>query len=172
MVDKLEGQTCPMCGKKTLTLIEAEQEVPYFGKAYLFSMTCSSCNYKKADLEAAEHKEPSKYTIQVDSEKDMNIKIVKSAAATVRLPHVITIEPGPAANGYITNIEGLLTKIKDVIQKAGEAEEDPGDAKKARKLVKKINRVMWGSEKQKIIIEDPSGNSAILSDKAVKSKLK
>jgi C4-type Zn-finger protein len=31
---------------------------------------------------------------------------------------------------------------------------------------------MWGQEKLKLIIEDPSGNSAIISDKAVKSKLK
>ena len=31
---------------------------------------------------------------------------------------------------------------------------------------------MWGKEKQMVIIEDPSGNSAIISDKAVKSGLK
>jgi C4-type Zn-finger protein len=31
---------------------------------------------------------------------------------------------------------------------------------------------MWGQDTLKIIIEDPSGNSAIISDKAVKSKLK
>ena len=30
---------------------------------------------------------------------------------------------------------------------------------------------MWGKEKLKIIVEDPSGNSAIISEKAVKSKL-
>ena len=30
---------------------------------------------------------------------------------------------------------------------------------------------MWGKDKLKIIIEDPTGNSAIISDKAVKSKL-
>ena len=31
---------------------------------------------------------------------------------------------------------------------------------------------MWGKQKQKVIIEDPSGNSAIISDKAVVEKLK
>jgi len=43
---------------------------------------------------------------------------------------------------------------------------------KAKNMLKKILRVMWGQEKLKIIVEDPSGNSAIISDKAVKSSLK
>ena len=30
---------------------------------------------------------------------------------------------------------------------------------------------MWGRQAQKIIIEDPSGNSAIVSEKAQKTKL-
>ena len=35
----LEGQPCPMCQKNTLTLNQAEREVPYFGKVFLFGMT-------------------------------------------------------------------------------------------------------------------------------------
>ena len=171
-MEKLEKQPCPMCGKNTLTLIESEDNIAYFGKVYLFSMDCSNCKYKKADIEAAEQKEPFKYTIEINSEKDMNIKIVKSSAATVKLPHLMTITPGPASEGYVTNVEGLLNRVKGAIQTAIDSEEDKEDIKKARKLMKKINRVIWGSEKQKIVIEDPSGNSAIISDKAVKSKLK
>ena len=50
-------------------------------------------------------------------------------------------------------------------------EEDPAIKKKAKNQLKKLMKVMWGQEKMKIIIEDPSGNSAIISDRAVKSKL-
>ena len=67
----MKGQPCPMCMKKTLTLIEEDMEVPYFGRAYLFSMSCSNCKFHKADVEAEEKKEPVKYTIDIDSEKDM-----------------------------------------------------------------------------------------------------
>ena len=171
-MEKLEKQPCPVCGKNTLTLIESEDNIAYFGKVYLFSMDCSNCKYKKADIEAAEQKEPSKYTIEINSEKDMSIKIVKSSEATVKIPHIITITPGPTSQGYITNVEGLLNRVKDAVQSAMDAEEDKDDVKKARKLIKKVNRVIWGSEKLKIILEDPSGNSAIISDKAVKTKLK
>ena len=44
--------------------------------------------------------------------------------------------------------------------------------KKAKNLLKKIQNILWGEEKIKIIIEDRTGNSAIISDKAVKEKLK
>lgn len=171
-VDKLEKQQCPMCGAKTLTLTEEETEVPYFGKIFLFSMSCSGCKYRKADIEAEEQKEPSRFTIEVDSEKDMAIRVVKSSFATVKIPHITTITPGPASQGYVTNIEGLIERVKEVIQMARSEADEKSDMKKAKNMLKKLQKVVWGREKLKIIIEDPSGNSAIISDKAEKTKLK
>ncbi|MFC1801474.1 ZPR1 zinc finger domain-containing protein [Nanoarchaeota archaeon] len=168
---ELKGQVCPICNKKSLTLREEEMDIPHFGEIFIFSMTCDECHYKKADVEPAKEGEPAKYTLDVDSDKDMNIKIVKAGDATVKIPYIITIEPGPAGEGYITNVEGLLNKVKAAIESAGEAEEDAADKKKARKLIKKINKIILGREKTKIIIEDPSGHSAILSDKVKKGKL-
>ena len=146
-------------------------DIAHFGKVFIFSMSCEGCNYRKADVEPAEEGEPAKYTLDVDSDKDMNIKIIKAGDATVKIPYITTIEPGPAGEGYITNVEGLLNRVKAAIEAAGEAEEDAADKKKARKLVKKINKIILGREKTKIIIEDPSGHSAIISDKVKKGKL-
>ena len=167
-----EQQPCPLCHEKTLILTERETEVPYFGKVYLFSMTCSNCKYHKADVEATEQKEPVKYEFEISSEEDMKVRVVKSSEATVRLPHIATISPGPAAQGYVTNIEGILNRVKYQIEAAKEMEENEEDKKKAKNLLKKILNITWGKEKQKIIIDDPGGNSAIISDKAIKSSLK
>ena len=167
----LKGQSCPMCFKKTLTLMEESMEIPYFGKAHLFSMSCSNCKFHKADVEAEEKKEPCKYTIDIESEKDIKIRIVKSSEATVKIPHMITIEPGPASVGYITNIEGLLNRVKQQIESTRDNEEDPALKKKAKNMLKKLTKAMWGQSTLKIIIEDPSGNSAIVDEKAKKTKL-
>jgi len=171
-METLEKQPCPMCKKSTLALIEDEKEIPYFGKVYIFSMTCSNCKYHKADIESTENKEPSRYTIEISGEEDMKIRVVKSSEATVKIPHVTTIESGPAANGYVTNIEGLLNRVKHAIEIAKEDAEDDVDKTKAKNLLKKLLNVKWGKEKLKIIIEDPTGNSAIISDKAVKESFK
>jgi len=167
-----EHQPCPLCSEKTLILTEREVEVPYFGKALLFSMTCNSCKYHKADVEAMEQKEPAKYEFEISNEKDMNVRVVKSSEATVKLPHLASITPGPASQGYVTNIEGILSRVKYQIESVKEMEEDEAEKTKAKNLLKKITRITWGQEKQKLIIEDPSGNSAIISDKAVKSHFK
>ncbi len=167
----LEGQECPICREKTLTLMESETQTPYFGKIYLFSMTCSSCKYHKADVESVEPKEPTKFEFEVASEEDMKVRVVKSSAATVKIPHITTVTPGPASQGYVTNIEGVLKRVRYEVETLRDMEEDEDAKRKAKNLIKKLNNVMWGRDKLKLIIEDPTGNSAIISDKAIKTKL-
>ena len=168
---EIKGQKCPICAENKLTLKEDEIEIPHFGRVFVMSMDCSACNYRKADVEPAERKEPCKYTFEINSEEDLNVKIVKSGEATLKIPHVITIEPGPGSEGYVTNVEGVIERVKKIIQSAGESEDDSNAKKKAKNLNKKLGKVLVGREKLKIIIEDPSGNSAIISDKAQKNKI-
>ena len=170
-MSEIKGQHCPICGGKKATLREEEVEIPHFGRVFVLSMDCSDCGYRKSDLEPAEKKEPCKFTFEVTSDEDLNVKIVKSGDALVKIPHVITMEPGPTSNGYITNVEGLLERVKKIVESSVEGEEDKAVKKKAKNLVKKLNKVLVGREKLKIIIEDQTGHSAIISDKAVKSKL-
>lgn len=168
---ELKGQKCAVCGKNELTLREEEVEVPYFGRVFVFSMECGACGYRKSDLEPVEKKEPCKYTLEVSSEEDLNIKIVKSGDALVKIPHIITMEPGPTSEGYITNVEGLLERVKKIVESSVEGEEDEAARKKAKNIIKKLNKVLVGREKLKIIIEDSTGHSAIISDKAQKGKV-
>jgi zinc finger protein len=168
---ELKGQNCPICGKNELTLREEEIEIPHFGRVFVFSMDCTGCGYRKADVEPSEKKEPCKFTLEVSSEDDLNIKIVKSGDAIVKIPHIITMEPGPTSEGYVTNVEGLLERVKKIIQSAAEAEDDVSVKKKAKNMIKKLGKVLVGREKLKIIIEDHTGHSAIISDKAQKNKI-
>ncbi len=170
-IESLPGQDCPMCRTKNLTLTEMEKDIPYFGKVFLYSMTCSGCRYHKADVECAEKHEGARYTIEVASEDDMSIRVVKSAEGTVRIPHMITMEPGEAAQGFITNIEGLLRRFIRIIEQARDNAEEKDEQKKAKNMLKKLQKVMWGQEKLKIIIEDKTGNSAIISEKAEKKNI-
>jgi zinc finger protein len=168
---ELANQQCTFCGESQATLREDEVDIPHFGRVFILSMTCDACNAHQSDVEPAEKKEPCKYTFEVNSEDDLNVKIVKSGEATLKVPHIITMEPGPAANGYVTNVEGLLERIKKVIESSVESEEDANAKKKAKNLIKKLNKVLVGREKLKIILEDQSGHSAIISEKVQKSKI-
>ncbi|MBI2145341.1 ZPR1 zinc finger domain-containing protein [Candidatus Woesearchaeota archaeon] len=170
-VDVVTGELCPVCSQKSLALSEREQEIPYFGKVLIFSMTCNGCKFHKADVECVEEREPARYSIEVSGSEDMAIRVVKSGQASVKIPYVADIEPGEASNGYVTNIEGLLQRVKHQVEVIRDTDEDDAAVQKAKSLIKKINRCVWGEEKLKIIIEDATGNSAIISDKVVVQKL-
>jgi len=170
-MQEITNQPCQFCGEDKLALREVEEDIPHFGRVYILTAECSACGYKNTDVEPAEQKEPCKYTLRVENEKDLDVRIVKSGSATVKIPHIITMEPGPASNGYVTNVEGLLERVKSAIQTAGEAEDEPAAKKKAKNLLKKLTKVLLGREPLKIIIEDPTGFSAIISEKATKGKL-
>ncbi|MDD5133163.1 MAG: ZPR1 zinc finger domain-containing protein [Candidatus Nanoarchaeia archaeon] len=172
-MEELKKQECPLCKTKNLTLAEEEKEVPHFGKVYLFSMVCSNCNYKVSDVEAVDVKEPVKITFTVENVKDLNVKVVKSSSASVKLVELrMDMTPGPASIGFISNIEGLITKFEEVLKAQKETAEEDEDKTKAKNLLKKIWKIKCGDIPLKIVIEDPSGNSAILSDKAKVEKLK
>ena len=173
MVDEINGELCPFCNKKTLTLREEEIDVPHFGKTFVFSMTCSECNFNKSDVEAAERKDPVKITFKIEKEEDMKVRIVKSSEASIKVPGLkIDVRPGPASIGFVSNIEGVLDKFQGIIESQRDSTDDAAIRKKAKNLLKKLRKVKWGDQELKIIIEDPSGNSAIVSERAEIKKLK
>lgn len=167
----IKGETCPICSKKTLTLTDIAREIPYFGQVHLFSMSCEDCGYHKADVEPAEPKDPSSITFTVNSEADMNVRVVKSAEATVKLPRIMTMESNEMSNGYVTNIEGLLNRAKRVLEQVRDNSEEEDERKKAKNLIKKLQDIMWGREELTITIDDPAGASAIISERTIVKKL-
>jgi zinc finger protein len=171
-IEVIEGEKCPVCSANELTLTEMERDIPFFGAVAIFSMNCNACKYHKADIESLEVREPTKYAFDVTSEEDLKVRIVKSSFATVKIAHVGSIEPGETANGYVTNVEGILNRMKKQVEFLRDSSDDADDAKKAKNILKKLTRVMWGQETIKITLEDPTGNSAIISDKAEVKKYK
>jgi zinc finger protein len=171
MSNELKGQQCPICSEKKLTLREEEVDVAHFGHMFIFSMTCDGCKYRKADIECATQQAPAKYTLEVEGDGDLNARVVKSGEATVKIPRIMTIEPGATSEGYITNVEGLLQRVKKTLQSTLDAEDEADNKKKLKNMIKKVSKAMVGREKIKIIISDPTGNSAIISDRAVKGKI-
>ncbi|MEA3378776.1 MAG: ZPR1 zinc finger domain-containing protein [Nanoarchaeota archaeon] len=172
-MDKLENQPCPICGEKKCTLLEEEIDIPFFGKTFAFGMDCSACGFHMSDVEAADEKDPVKITFVVENKNDLKARVVKSAKATLSIPTLrVKISPGSGSEGYVSNIEGVLKRLKIVVEKQRDAADDKDVKKKAKNLLKKIWKIECGDMPMKIIIEDLSGNSAIISEKAEVIKLK
>ena len=172
-MEALEKQKCPLCFENALTLREEEREIPFFGKVFLFGMSCSACKYHMSDVESEKEHDPTKQTFTLEKEHDLSVRVIKSSHATVKIPQLkMTVSPGPASIGYISNIEGVLARFEKVVEDQRDNEEDPDVKKKAKVLLKKMWKAKCGDFPLKIIIEDPTGNSAIISEKTVVEKIK
>ena len=170
--ETLEKEVCPFCHEKELILSEEERDIPYFGKVFLFSMSCGSCHYYKSDVETSEKSDPAKLTFTVENVEDLKVRVVKSAEATIKLGVKLSVRPGPASIGFITNVEGIINRFYRIVEQERNNADDADARKKAKNLLKKLRKVKDGEDKIKLVIEDPTGNSAIISEKTVVKKLK
>ena len=62
----------------------------------------------------------------------------------------------------------IQVRYKKQIEIIRDESDDIADRKKAKNHLKKLTKIFWGQEKCKIVLTDKTGNSAIISDKAVK----
>lgn len=160
-MDELKNQECPVCHEKTATLIEDERNFSKF-KCFLFSISCSSCHYHKSDIELDPLQEK-KQSIEIKNSKQIKTQIAKSSEATIKIPEIrFTIRPDISSKGYITTVEGILSKYKKELEDERDNAETPEDRKKAKNQLKKLWKVECGDIPITLIIEDKTGNSAII----------
>jgi len=163
---------CPECKGKAL-MTEFIKEIPFFGRTLFSNLSCKECNFNLNDISSDSEKQPTKYSVQINSEKDLSVKIVKSSTSTVQVPELgVRIEPTVNSQGYFTNIEGLLNKIEESLSFTASLEEEEKDAKDLKeKLFKKINDAKNVKFTFTVIVEDPFGNGALIGKKVKKELL-
>lgn len=148
---------CPICGEKSMSVKIFLYDMPYFGKVVLESGKCSRCGFKWSDVGLLETTRPKRIIVKVKEPKDLNALVIKAAPATIKIPELgIEIFPGPAAPGYITTVEGVLQRVIDHAPSECLDKSNP-----CYERIEAIRRAMDGDIKFTLIIEDPSGRSAV-----------
>jgi len=157
---------CPLC-QNSIIIIWQPDNIPFFGDVM---HTCSQCDcgFKYADTMILTQREPMRFSLGVESPEDLDIRVIRSISGTIRIPELgINVEPGPASESYVSNVEGVLCRIEDVVGMVTRWEDEPpGSIKRAHEILESLRQVRLGKLGITIIIEDPMGNSAIISDKA------
>ncbi|MHA1766288.1 MAG: ZPR1 zinc finger domain-containing protein [Promethearchaeota archaeon] len=155
---------CPSCSHK-MDAIHKVIDIPNFGETIIFTLKCSNCGYKTSDLFAVNEKEPVKYILKYEENDQLKHKIIRSSTCFVRIPELgVEIEPSAASEGYITNVEGILQRVKDITLGLIKNLESDEEVHNALALVQKIDEATNGHFRFNLIIEDPKGNSAIIAE--------
>jgi len=152
-------------------MIAHTTEIPYFGEHTQLTMVCDACGWKHTDFIPAEGKKPGSWSLKIDSVEYMSARIVRSGSCTVRLVELdLEASPGGASTGYVSNIEGVLTRFEEVIQTLQKGSED-GVAEKCTELLAELERVRIGDSSLEMLLLDPLGHSQILHTDAISREL-
>lgn len=150
------------------------QEIPHFGEAMIIAGLCC-CGFRHSDTILLSQREPARHSLEVTCPEDLNARVIRSSSGTIRVPELgIDVEPGPASEAYISNIEGVLDRIKGVVVFAARAARQSGDVAgscRGDEILCNMDMALKGQFRLTVVIEDPLGNSAIASEKAVRSSL-
>lgn len=160
---------CPCCNTDIEYLYKTEN-IPYFSDILIISAVCPSCGFRFVDTQLLKHGEPARYTMAVDSEDDLAVRVVRSMSASIEIPELgVRIDPGPQCQGFVSNVEGVLDRIEEVVRGALRWGTDV-EKENAAALLLDIAKVKAGTFPVTLIVEDPNGNSGIESEKVTKEQ--
>ncbi len=152
---------CPLC-KKDIEYLYQTEDIPYFPEILISSALCD-CGFRHTDTMITGGGEPTRWKVPVASSEDLATRVVRSTSGIIRIPELgVTIEPGPVCEGFVSNVEGVLWRVMEAVESVISWSEGE-DLSRARDIQGKIHQAMEGGIPFTLVIEDPCGNSAILS---------
>ncbi len=157
--------TCPLC-TEALKFTFNTDEIPFFGEIMLVSAQCA-CGFRYADTIALNEREAARYELRFDSD-DFTTRVIRSTSGTMQIPELgVTVEPGSGSEAFISNVEGVLRRVEEVVRMATKwSSEDPDKFERGNLLLEAIDAVKRGEREMTLILDDPFGNSAIVSSRA------
>jgi len=160
---------CPLCSKELVTNW-VKDNIPFFGEVMHITSKCE-CGLRYSDTMIMAQRKPVHYEMRVRTQDDLDARVVHSTSGTIRIPELgIDIEPGPASESFISNIEGVLDRVNNILGMVIRWDE-PDKTQRAQELQCTIEKVRAGESEITVIIEDPMGNSAIIAESATHREL-
>lgn len=163
---------CPACGLGQIHMNTTTTDVPYFGECIETMIRCEACGFRHTDLLMLEQRDPARFSLEVADESHLFARVVRGSSGTIRIPEMgVLIEPGPLAETFVSNVEGVLERVARVLGQLSRSGEAAEQRRGAAELLERIGRARSGRERFTVIVEDPFGNSAIVHPDAVRVAL-
>ncbi len=160
---------CPLCSKELVTNW-VKDNIPFFGEVMHITSKCE-CGLRYSDTMIMAQRKPVHYEMKITTRDDIDARVVRSTSGTIRIPELgIDIEPGPASDSFVSNIEGVLDRVSDILEMVVRWNEE-SQTQRAQELQSTIEKIKAGEFEITVIIEDPLGNSAIIAEKATHREL-
>lgn len=170
MRDSYAG-TCPACGHE-IEIVHHRLDIPHFPDLLLVSIACEACGYRHTDTIILGEGDPVRWTVHVTEPGDLAIRVVRSMTGTIRIPELgLAVEPGTACEGFVTNIEGVLDRFEQAVGTVLANPESDEERAAAIRMLDTLGAAREVAAPFTVVLEDPAGNSMLVSEKAEKMLL-
>ncbi|MCW3136079.1 MAG: ZPR1 zinc finger domain-containing protein [Canidatus Methanoxibalbensis ujae] len=152
---------CSACNRTSVLNI-APYEVPYFGDILIFTEICGHCGFRSTDVMIVSERKSVRYEMRVSSVRDLNARVVRSSSGRIEIPELgVNIEP-KKGEAFITTVEGVIERVRRIVEMLARSVEGDARKRRAAEILRKIEDIKEGKATMTLILEDPTGNSAII----------
>jgi zinc finger protein len=152
---------CEEMGQTRLLLTK----VPHFKELIVMSFSCDHCGYRNQEVQfgGSYSEKGIKLELSVHDEKDLNRQIVKSDAATLRIPEIDFEIPANTQKGTLNTLEGILMRAIEGLEEQQPVRRimNATVAAQIDAFIQKLRDCVECKHPFTVILDDPSGNSNI-----------
>lgn len=158
---------CPACRAPGLRMSTHKHEVAYFGECLETILLCSACGFRHVDFLVLAQKDPTRHTFAIRGVDDLAVRVVRSNSGTIRVPELgFTAEPTSRSEAFVSNVQGILDRVRDVLLTARTVyHDDDTSVKIVDERLEMIAEIEAGERAATLILDDPLGNSAVVSER-------
>lgn len=158
---------CMNCHEKGTTRL-LMTKIPFFKDIIIMSFTCQSCGYRTNEIESAADLADKgiNFTLKVQTQKDMNRRVIKTNHATVKIPSCGLEIPPETQKGMLSTVEGFIRQARDNFKASFDdgyfAEMGEEFIGKIKETIDGLSDILDGKKYPfDFIVDDPSGNSFV-----------
>lgn len=158
---------CPSCDKGKIKISKTTYDIPDGDKMLLIKFECNACEFSNNDvIPLTINSAPGIMTLRVSNEKDLKSKIYRSPVGRLEIPELeLFVEPGPNADFYYTNVEGILFRFENAVSiYRKNLEKDDAQIGEIDMVLQDLHKALEGDFKFTLIITDSGGGSYIIPE--------
>ncbi len=156
---------CPACKQGKIKIKKTTYDLPDGDKMLILKFECNVCNFHNNDIiPLTTNMNPGIMSLKVTEEEDLKSKIYRSPLGKLEIPELeLKVEPGPGADFYYTNVEGILFRFEAAVSiyRKNLEEKDP-QIEEIDDILNKLKKAMEGKCNFTLKLTDPQGGSYII----------
>lgn len=156
---------CPTCELGTINIVKSVYDLSDGDQMLIIKFECDHCSFHSNDvIPLTTNTEPGLITLKVTNEEDLKSKIYRSPVGKLEIPELeVMVEPGPRADFYYTNVEGILYRFESAVSiYRNNLEKDDPEIPGIEEILNNLSKALEGKFEFTLKITDFGGGSYVI----------